>query len=590
MKSRLTHILSIIASAIILLAACAKEGFPSGGPKDETPPVVIGALPANGTLNFNAKEFLINFDEYVQVRDADNNILVSPPMKQKPEYTTKGRGVLVKIKDTLRQNTTYLFQFKEGIVDFNEGNPLSSYEYVFSTGSTIDSMTLRGTVLHAFTAKPHDEAVTVVAWSEQQLIIDSAICDSVVAKDKPIYMTRCDKEGRFQLNHMRTGRYRLLAIDDADKNLMLNTDEAVAFLDTLITPYHMPAPPDTARRDTTATDSTIADTTRIDTPSTDSLATTLPQITLRLSLLKHETQRITKAEFTDRGQAIITTQCPLTPRYTLRPLDSTDTTSLYIYPNAHRDTLNLWTANADCDSLALVLADSNLCDTLRLQYRPKPGNKKMVQSWLRSLVQRTHPHFDTLRLAFDRPVAVIADSLPDSLVTVFNLTDSTTSHCPLQFYDSCSIGGHTRALILFHGHSGTKYRFTLPCYSLRDIYGNLNADSLVINTEYDKPENYGAIILTATFDSLAAPVILQLINDKGDALRQHILTASQQVTFAHLKAGKYSIRAILDLDTNGQWTPGDYYKHRQPEPVRYYDKTLDLRENWDMEETWNITY
>ena len=195
------YILSLLAFTLAVVLSCAKQGYPSGGPKDEKPPVVLSTTPANGSLNFGEKQFSIAFDEYVNIKDAENNILVSPPMNTKPEYTTKGRSVVVKLKDTLMPNTTYLFQFKEGIVDFNEGNPLPSFEYVFSTGSSIDSMTLRGQVLDAFTLKPFSQVVTVMAYGESQMA--DTLGDSIVAKVQPMYATRTDKEGNFALNRRR---------------------------------------------------------------------------------------------------------------------------------------------------------------------------------------------------------------------------------------------------------------------------------------------------------------------------------------------------------------------------------------------------
>ena len=192
----------IIFSAACGLLSCAKQGFPSGGPKDETPPVVQGTEPPNGTLNFNAKEFVILFDEYVTMKDV-SGVLVSPTMGKKAEFGTKGHGLVVKIKDTLQPSTTYLFQFKNAIADFNEGNLLPSFEYVFSTGGSIDSMTLRGQVVDAFSQKPLSENITVAAWAESQLA--DSVGDSIVAKVQPMYMTRPDKEGRFELNHLREG-------------------------------------------------------------------------------------------------------------------------------------------------------------------------------------------------------------------------------------------------------------------------------------------------------------------------------------------------------------------------------------------------
>lgn len=582
-----------VALILGLLCACAKEGYPTGGPKDETPPVVLGTSPVNGSIDFSAKEFLINFDEYVQVKDADNNILVSPPMKQKPEYTTRGKGILVKLKDTLMANTTYLFQFKGGIVDFNEGNPLPSYEYVFSTGANIDSMTLRGRVLDAFSNKPSDDAVSVMAYAESQLLADSLAPDSVVAKQKPMYMTRCDKDGYFELNHLRSVRYRLLALADDDKNLMLGPSEAVAFLDTLVSPYHMPAPPDTTQRDS----SLIAqlDSLASAPAASDTLAAPIlpgQQLQMRLSLLKVETQRVVKAEFSRKGKLVIATQCPLSKQYSLQHLDSTDTSRLFVYPNPQGDTLTVWTASKDCDSLVLLLRDTNLTDTLKLTYRAKAssamGTKKIAQTTMRSLVASSHPYYDTLRLAFENPISGFVGAAADSMVAVFNLTDSTTTYCGLRMTDSCGPQAYTHAMINFKGKGGEKYKFTVAHGQLRDIYGQITPDSLVVSTQYTKAENYGNIFITVTLDSALAPVIVQLTNEKGDTQQQHILTHSQKVAFEHLKGGKYNVRVVIDADADGHWTPGNYWQHRQPEEVRYFDKTLELRENWDMEEKWEV--
>ena len=160
-------LLTLLLTAI---AGCAKQGYPNGGPRDEQPPTVLGTKPQNEGRNFGDRQFSISFDEYIVVKDADNNVLISPPMREKPEFTTKGKRLVVKINDTLQPNTTYLFQFKDAIVDFTEGNALPSFEYVFSTGDKMDTLMLAGRVLGAHDGKPWKETVTVMAYKAEHVV------------------------------------------------------------------------------------------------------------------------------------------------------------------------------------------------------------------------------------------------------------------------------------------------------------------------------------------------------------------------------------------------------------------------------------
>ena len=164
---RNTIIGAILVLMVAAIAGCAKQGYPNGGPKDEQPPKAVGAKPQNESRNFNSRQFSIAFDEYIVVKDANNNVLISPPMREKPEYVTKGKRLVVKLHDTLQPDATYLFQFKGAIVDFTEGNVLPSFEYVFSTGDRMDTMMLAGRVLNARDGKPWKETVTVMAYKEE---------------------------------------------------------------------------------------------------------------------------------------------------------------------------------------------------------------------------------------------------------------------------------------------------------------------------------------------------------------------------------------------------------------------------------------
>lgn len=556
MKHTVRH-LALFALACLLLAlwSCAKQGYPTGGPKDTAPPKVIKTSPASQSLGFSDKKFFIEFDEYVTIKDADNNILISPPMAEKPEYSTKGRGILVKIKDTLQPNTTYLFQFMGAIVDFNEGNALPSFEYVFSTGPSLDSMSLRGTVLDALSLKPRTEQVSVLAFSEAQL------ADSVVSKVHPAYVTRCNVKGEFQFNYIRPGRYMVMALEDADKNLRYAPSEAAAWADTLVAAFPMPKP---AQPDTASADSAAA--------PPDSVP--VPSLSLLLSLKEQQVQRVTKSGFLRKGYAEIATQLPL-----VNPRLQAD--SVLWTLNARRDTISLWTLRQSCDSLYILLSDTNLQDTLKLKFRESRKGKKPKQesdelNSITSLVAKEHPYFDTLWFRFNAPVSAASiDS-----VALLSIPDSSLSKVPA-FLDSNRVRAYIFAPDLML--PGRQYRLSIPARSLRDIYGRWN-DSLLVSTTLTAPERYGT--LTLEFSSSFSNPVLQLLNDKDEVVAERP-NPSPKETFSNLKAGSYRFRLFDDLDHDGRWSPGVYYQHLQPEPVAYFGKNLQLRENWEMSETWS---
>lgn len=571
--------LSVALLLLSLMAGCAKQGYPSGGPVDRIPPKIEAVTPPSGSNNFAGKEFVLLMDEYVTIKDADNNILVSPPMKQKPEYTVRGRKVEVHIFDTLLENTTYLFQFKGAIVDFNEGNPLPSFEYVFSTGESIDSMTLRGRVVDALTLKAPKENVSVLAY-------DGEASDSAVALEQPHYFTRCDTGGRFTFNHIAAGRYRIFALVDGDRNLRLNPGEAVAFLDSAVTAVPMPkaVPKDTA--------AVVADSSRSDSTSHYGYIKpdNIPMHLMHLSTLKVEQQRVTGSKALSAGHFQIVTKTPLTDSFALTHLMADNTLQLYTRRNAQGDTLDVWTAPERLDSIVLLLTDDTMLhDTLSLQFRKRTIGKTSASQAperlkVQSLVAQNHPYFDTLRLGLGAPVMTV-DGL--AAVRVMNMSDSTVTTCAIHLqpnpWDDTAYAFAVR--VDFQGKAGEKYQLTLPAEVLTDVYGNKN-DSLVITTTYTKSENYGGIMLSVETDRIAAggQLLVQLLNEKGDMLRQEVLTNPGIASFPHLKAGKYSFRLVNDSDGNGQWTPGDYWSGRQPEEVIYFDKVLELRENWDINE------
>ena len=557
MKSLFTTIL--ISIAFLTLYGCAKQGMPTGGPKDTEPPRILSASPANSTLNFNGDEFYIAFDEYVVLKDVENNILVSPPLKNKPEYRTKGKGVQVRLKDTLLENTTYLFQFKNAIADFNEGNLLPSLNYVFSTGSYIDSMTVGGRVTEALTHEPLEDAVSVwlMSLSDGEIFM-TTWGDSTASAPTIAYTTRCDKDGTFRFNHIRPGTYNIFAIKDENKNQQLDPGEGVAFL-----PQHVEAK---NSKDSVVVGNKLLSAADIDT------------VQLFLFSPKNDKQRITSSNFVAAGKIRITSMLPMTDP-TILSGDEEVTWHL----NKSRDTLTLWTFRQKCDSIQLIVSDpSGIQDTMRLRWRPKKaGLNQLPQNNIRLNYSKL-PFFDTLAILFSTPLAALQSG--DSIVTIMRLKDSSVTICSaLLYYD------FLKAAIPYNFIQGEKYAVSIAKGRLKDLY-NQDIDSLRAVVEVSRADDYGNLKmqLVDSGNSVESPLTVQLLDEKGKVLSERSTVVNDYVEFKNLKPAKYRIRAIVDDNGNGKWDTGDFAHRLQPERVLYFPKILDIRANWDFDEKFEV--
>ena len=219
---------------IVVFQSCAKRGTPDGGPEDFIPPVYVRATPENFTTNFDAEEIRIYFDEYIKLNEAQRQIIVSPPMDPKPEITPLGsasRSIRIKITDTLQENTTYTINFGQSIVDNNAGNPLPFFQYIFSTGSYIDSLSVAGHISDAY-FKDAPPFVSVMLYE-----VDSTYNDSTIFLQQPRYITNTlDSLTTFNLDYLKEGTYQLVALNDLNNNYRFDPGrENIAFLDQSIT-------------------------------------------------------------------------------------------------------------------------------------------------------------------------------------------------------------------------------------------------------------------------------------------------------------------------------------------------------------------
>ena len=232
MNRNITAIALIVLTALCCLFShsCANtKAAPSGGPKDTIPPVLLKIDPENNTLNMPKEDVKVSliYDEYTVVKNA-TGIYLSPPTKHAPTAKVKGKSLLVTLRDTLAENTTYTLDFNNALADNNEGNLAPRFTYVFSTGDTIDSMYLTGTVLDCQKLTPVKD-ILVALYDD--------LSDSACMKSLPAAATRTDDWGYFIIRNIKAKPYQIYAYTDGDKdNMYLQGEDQIAFSDSLFTP------------------------------------------------------------------------------------------------------------------------------------------------------------------------------------------------------------------------------------------------------------------------------------------------------------------------------------------------------------------
>ena len=197
--------------------------MPGGGKKDITPPRVVKYLPDSAQTNFNSKGIELIFSEYIQLKDLNSQLIISPPLKTTPDITVKNKSVNIVFgkAETLKPNTTYSISFGNSIQDITENNPIENFRYIFSTGSYIDSLSLKGKVENAYNHST-EKSILVMLYSDME--------DSAVFKRLPDYFAKTKEDGTFQINNIKEGKYKLVALKDGNTNYKYNEGESIGFI------------------------------------------------------------------------------------------------------------------------------------------------------------------------------------------------------------------------------------------------------------------------------------------------------------------------------------------------------------------------
>ncbi|MBQ4622438.1 MAG: Ig-like domain-containing protein, partial [Bacteroidaceae bacterium] len=344
------HLLGSLMLLMMIIASCARMGSPDGGPYDETPPVVVRTNPAIGAINNKERRIVLEFDEFIKLQNASEKVIISPPQVEVPEIKTSGKRVIVELLDTLKPNTTYSIDFGDAITDNNEGNPMGQFAFTFSTGTSIDSMEVAGTILDASNLEP---------IKGMQVGLYADLSDTAFTTKPLERISRTDANGRFTIKGVAPGTYRIYGLMDSDQDYRFSQkSEMVAFMDSLVIPYSEPA----IRQDTFWIDSLTIDTI-IDVPYTKYLP---DDLVLKAFKEETSTQYMLKNERLTPNKFSVYFAAKADTLPTLKGLNFDATDAFIIEKSQHNDTIHYWlkdSALIRLDTLVMAL-DYLYTDTL----------------------------------------------------------------------------------------------------------------------------------------------------------------------------------------------------------------------------------
>jgi uncharacterized protein (DUF2141 family) len=543
-KKGLYFLFSLLGLQLII--ACAQIVNPTGGPQDTNSPQIVKSNPENFSVRYSGRGIELKFDEYVQVKDWNNQVIVSPLLNGPLTYKIKSKSIFIDWKDTLRENTTYSFNLGAAISDNNEGNALENNVFVFSTGSYLDSMQLSGTAINASDLKPLKD-VLIMLYSTYE--------DSVPYLNKPIYFTKTKENGSFKLSNLKNGTYKIFALKDKNQNFLFDLpDESIGFE---IAPIRL---------------------------ETDSIQA------LNLSLFEEDQPKVfVKKYYAEHyGKVnILFNKAAKNIEYTILNADSKNFRIIQDF-SSNKDTLSLWLAGVNPDSLLLSIKINDKIDTLEIEL------PKFVEETELKKGKRTNNHKQAItnnltkdnylkrgqafKLFFKNPIRGY------NLDKIKLINENDTLYFSSMFEDILL----KRFQVQYNFHSDSTYRLLLPSGCYTDIFGQEN-DSITYTFQVRNEDYYGRLFLKIALPFKDAAYVFQLLDEKKSIIKELFMEGTaEQLSFSLLDPGQYTFKLIEDSNKDGKWNTGNYLEKVQPEKIYLYTNPITVRSNWDLELEWKV--
>ena len=523
---------------ILILSACASVTSPTGGPRDKTLPELVTSSPSNNQKNFSGKSITITFSEDIKLKDPKEEILIVPSVGKNTKYSVKKRKLLIEPELDWQPNTTYSINFREGVQDLTEGNPAENLRLAFSTGPTIDSLSIKGIVKEMFFEKIPTKMTVALYQSDTFDIF----------KHSPTYFTKSDKDGYFSIQNLKAGKYFVFAFDDKNKNLKAESKtEKFGFL---LQPLDLPQPNDSVEIYMMGVD-------------------TRP---ITITNIRH-TDKTSRIRFNKQVDSL--TVAGISAKESIYSFGA-DRAELIFYHNF---------ATADSIKTTLMAKDSvgQTIDTVF--YLKRTEIKTIAESFKTKEIE----------LSYDVPTKsithIIEYSIPlkhvntDSIFIKYDSLNSTPITAKDFTIDTVKNRITIKSIVKEIQPDEKKKPIQPQLTYGKGALISINLDSTKRFSKalkISKEDELGKVLITV--DTNEPNFIIQLTTT-DDVVVSSVKNAKEHA-FGYLEPKEYKVRVIIDQNKNGKWDPGNFYKKIEPEKIILYKSeegkySFPLRANWE---------
>ncbi len=577
---------------VVVVSSCANLGMPTGGPKDTIPPVLIETDPKFAALNFKGDEVRLTFNEYLNIENVSEDLVVSPPLSKRPIVKTKSKTLIVGFNEDLKDSTTYSLDFKNSITDNNEKNPYKNMRFSFSTGPVYDSLRIAGRVMDAFDMELKEKEL---------VLLHRDLHDSAIYTLPPDYIAKTDKNGIFLIDNIAPGKYHLFSLDDANNNMKYDEGaEKIAFIDSII----VPSAEFVEELDTLVN-------------GVDSFLVYGHTHFHPDPFYLHEftedifNQYLKRDERETRYKCVFVFNESVKDTFSVKLVNYNQSAENWyqLEYNENVDSLTMWIADttvAKIDTLQMEISYFQLDsanqvylhkDTLEMKFTDKAEDNSKSKKRIKEVEVKseTNDQFNwaisvnSAKIELNQDIEITSPepikSFDNTMVQLYNTDD--TLKTPLKFSLAKDMSAWRTYKIHYEWEPEAKYTLEIDSAACTNIYGG-SSKKLIKNFDAREKDYYGALKLNLT--GVEMPMIVQLLdNSKNEkVLYEKTIEKDGSVRFDYLTPGKIKIKVIYDKNGNGKWDTGSYQDRTQPEMVEYINEVHKVRSNFDEEISWNV--